>query len=166
MTKKKDNASIPGLSLNGTTWLTSKKGFYQQGFQTTIHQATKLDLKNAEHYGLELVSRYTKIDPRLLQLYKINEQRERSTTTITYQVKSGIMINGKLYVTAQIVDYNQYTISFNYRYRNRSYDFFKITDTNRSATHQYNKFDRSDKTHWVRYRNKLEFYHRKKYKER
>lgn len=166
MTKKKDNSAIPGLSLSGNTWLTSKKGFYQEGFKTTIHHATKLDLKNAEHYGLELVSRYTKIDPRLLQLCKINELHERSTTTLIYQVKSGIMINGKLYVTAQIVDYNQYTLSFNYRYRNRSYDFFKDTDTDRSATHQYNKFDKNDKTHWIRYRNKLEFYHRKKYKER
>ena len=166
MTKKKDNTSISGLSLNGNTWLTSKKGFYQEGFKTTIHQATKLDLKNAEHYGLELVSRYTEIDQRLLQLHKIDERHQRSTTTIIYQVKSGIMINGKLYITAQIVDYGQYTLSFNYRYRNRSYDFFKITDTNRAATHKFNQYSRDDKTHWIRYRNKMEFYHRKKYKER
>lgn len=165
MSKKRNGIDIKGLSLNGETWLSSQKGFYLEGFHTMIKHATQLDLKNAEKYALELVSRYLKINQVLLSLNKIDENSEMSTTTIVYQVKSGIMINGKIYITAQILDNDNINLSFNFKYRTTSKNFFETVDIQDSKINHENITHDTDSIHWVRHRNKQEI-HRLKYKEK
>lgn len=162
--KKKDGSGISGYSVNGHSYLTTTTGFYLNGFSTIINHASMLDLKNAEKYGLELVSRYTAIVKPLLQLKKIKESNTLSTNTIVYQVKSGIMINGKLYITAQILDEKHITLMFNYKYRVNSRDFFDSQNLyDDKITHKTKGAFQSSR--WVRNRNRQEEY-RRKYKER
>lgn len=168
MPKGKDASGIKGLSLNGHSYLTTDKGFYLQGFQTIIKDATKKDVYNAEKYGLELVSRYIKIQKELLYLKKIDEKRTLSTTTVIYQVKTGIMINGKLYITVQILDEQHMTIMYNYRYRTDSKNFFEVENVyDDRITHRNTAKGSWEHTtaKWIRNRNKQENI-RRKYKER
>lgn len=168
MPKGKDASGIKGLSLNGHSYLTTDKGFYLQGFQTIIKDATKKDIYNAEKYGLELVSRYIKIQKELLYLKKIDEKRTLSTTTVIYQVKTGIMTNGKLYITVQILDEQHMTIMYNYRYRTDSRHFFEVENVyDDRITHKNTAKGGWGHTtaQWIRNRNKQENI-RRKYKER
>lgn len=165
MPKRKDESGIKGLSLTGHAFLNSEKGYYLEGFQTTIKRATQKDVHNAEKYGLELVSRYIKIDQRLLYLHKINEEHTLSTTTMIYQVRSGIIINGKLYITVQILDLKHITIMYNYRYRTESRTYFETVDVDNRINH-VNEFDMNKrKSKWIQHRNKQELI-RRKFKER
>lgn len=168
MPKGKDESGIKGLSLNGHSYLTTDKGFYLQGFQTVIKDATNRDVYNAEKYGIELVSRYIKIQKELLYLKKIDEKQTLSTTTIIYQVKTGIMINGKLYITVQILDEHHITIMYNYRYRVDSRHFFNAENVfDRRITHKNTAKGSWGHTtaKWIRNRNRQESI-RRKYKER
>lgn len=162
--KRKDASGISGYSVNGHSYLTTKKGFYLNGFNTIINHASMLDLRNTEKYGLELVSRYTSIMKPLLQLDKLEESNTLSTTTIVYQVKSGAMINGKLYITAQILDEKHITLMFNYKYRVNSRDYFNSQNFyDDKITHKTKGSFKSSQ--WIRNRNRQEIY-RRKYKER
>lgn len=168
MPKRKDDSGIAGYSIYNKSYLTTEKGFYLNGFTTTIKQATMHNLYHAEHYALQLVSRYTGIDIKLLKLKKLKESNTLSTTTIIYQVKTGSMINGKVYVTAQILSEHDITIMFNYKYRVNSYDFFRQADMlDNRITHKNGvKGNWSNvSTRWIRNRNRQEKI-RRKYKER
>ena len=168
VTKRSDSSGISGYSVYNKSYLTTEKGFYLNGFTTTIKQATKHNLYHAEDYGLQLVSRYTGIDQRLLRLDKIKESNTLSTTTIIYQVKTGSMINGKIYITAQILSEHDIIIMYNYRYRVNSRDYFneenvmdnRITHKNAESGNWNNVSAR-----WIRNRNRQEDT-RRKYKER
>lgn len=168
MPKQKDASGIPGYSIHNKSYLTTEKGFYLQGFTTSIKNVGQHELSKAEHYAIELVSRYSKIDKRLLHLNKISESHTMSTTTFVYQVTTGSMINGKIYITAQILSEKNINLMFNYRYRVDSKHYFEVQDTFDShINHHNNTVGWADwkNSRWIRHRNKQEN-HRKKYKER
>lgn len=171
--KQKNESGIKGLSLTGAGFLNSKRGYYLEGFFTKINKASKKDLYNAEKYGLELVSRYEKIDLKLLQLKKIDQKGTISTTTEIYQVRTGAMINGKLYITAQVLSENYITIMYNYRYRTTSRDFFNIHDSLDSrVTHKNPGYGKGRKIGKKKVSRKVQLHEnkqeniRRKYKER
>lgn len=165
--KHKDNSGIPGYAMNNRSYLTTEKGFYLHGFETTIKKASRKDLTKAEDYALELVSRYSDIDIRLLHLNKLKEEHTLSTTTIIYQVTTGAMINGKVYITAQILDEHNITLMFNYSYRVDSKYFFQNSNLMDNRINYSNPLGATDwkNASWVRHRNKQEV-HRRRYKER
>ena len=77
MTKQKESISLRGVSLTGKSYMMSEKGFYLQGFNTTLNHLTTAHLKNYMNYGRDLVSRYEQLDPKLIQFKLIHEEQNR-----------------------------------------------------------------------------------------
>ena len=78
------------------------------------------------------------------------------------------MINGKLYITVQILDEQHMTIMYNYRYRTDSKNFFEVENVyDDRITHKNTAKGSWGHTtaKWIRNRNKQENI-RRKYKER
>lgn len=159
-------SGIAGYSPKMRGYLNTEKGYYLYGFNTVIHQASRENIKNAKKYAIQLVARYTGIKPILLKLKPIDESQTISTTTKVYQVKTGSMINGKIYITTQILDVKHITLTFNYRYRVSGYDYF-----HQSPPKFKNRFikDKSQQRHSNRkmfnHSRRIQVSHRK-YKER
>lgn len=159
-------SGIPGYSPLKRGYLNTEKGYYLYGFNTVIHQASRENVRNAKKYAIQLVSRYIGIKPILLKLKPIDENQTISTTTRVYQVKTGAMINGKIYITTQILDLKHITLTFNYRYRVSGYDYFHQSPPKfknryiKTKTQQYHT-ERKLFTHNNRMQNS-----RRKYKER
>lgn len=124
MTKQKESISLRGVSLTGKSYMMSEKGFYLQGFNTTLNHLTTAHLKNYLNYGRDLVSRYEQLDPRLIQFKLIHEEQNLSTVTEVHSVRTGAIVAGKLYVTVQILNEDDVKINYNYRFRTSSEDFF------------------------------------------
>ena len=182
MTKQKESISLRGVSLTGKSYLMTEKGFYLQGFNTTLNHLTTAHLKNYLNYGRDLVSRYEKLDPKLIQFKSIREEQNLSTVTEVHLVKTGAIIAGKLYITVQILNEDNVKINYNYRYRTSSEEFFNhqpnldpsISGDNSEALRlkamgqslSNGKGDKGRfKNHkYVRIRNRNEF-KRRKYKE-
>lgn len=180
MVKEKEGSSLPGVSITGGAYLNSTLGFYLQGFTTQIKHARYLQVKKAKYYGLELVSRFEKVDQALLSLKKIAERNTLTTNTFIYQVTTGSIIYGKLYITYQRFDEDDTNITYNYRYRDKSKTFFEEnpnidvrikTGENQEAKHMrsMNKKVGDDPTRfknhkYVRIRNKQETL-RRRFKE-
>ena len=182
MTKSKESTSLKGVSLTGKSYLMSEKGFYLQGFNTTLNHLTTAHLKNYLNYGRDLVSRYEKLNPKLVQFKLAHEEQSLSTTTEVHLVKTGAIVTGKLYITVQILNEDDVKINYNYRYRTSSEEFFnrqpnlnpQISGDNsetirlkaQGRTVSSGKGDKGRfRNHkYVRIRNKNE-YKRRKYKE-
>lgn len=108
--KGADNAPV-------NRYLLTDKAYHTEGFTTHIRQATKKEYENRCKIGLELLSRYLLIDVKLLQLHLINTTNSYSTTTMEYQVTSGIIKYGKLYITTQVLSEEYITIDYHFRER-------------------------------------------------
>ena len=108
--KGADNAPV-------NRYLLTDKAYHAEGFTTHIRQATINEYENRCKIGLELLSRYLLIDIKLLQLHLINTTNSYSTTTMEYQVTSGIIKYGKLYITTQVLSEGYITIDYHFRER-------------------------------------------------
>ena len=82
-----------------------------------MRPATKQEYESRCKIGIELLSRYLLIDTRLLQLHLISTTNNYSTTTWEYQVTSGIIKYGKLYITTQVLSEDYITIDYHFRER-------------------------------------------------
>ena len=110
--KGADNAPV-------NRYLLTDKAYHTEGFTTHIRPATKQEYDSRCKIGLELLSRYLLIDTRLLQLHLISTTNNYSTTTWEYQVTSGIIKYGKLYITTQVLSEDYITIDYHFRERVR-----------------------------------------------
>ena len=108
--KGADNAPV-------NRYLLTDKAYHAEGFTTHIRQATKKEYESRCRIGLELLSRYLLIDIKLLQLHLVNTTNSYSTTTVEYQVTSGIIKYGKLYITTQVLSEEYITIDYHFRER-------------------------------------------------
>lgn len=108
--KGADNAPV-------NRYLLTDKAYHTEGFTTHIRPATKQEYDSRCKIGLELLSRYLLIDTRLLQLHLISTTNNYSTTTWEYQVTSGIIKYGKLYITTQVLSEDYITIDYHFRER-------------------------------------------------
>lgn len=108
--KGADNAPV-------NRYLLTDKAYHTEGFTTHIRPATKQEYESRCKIGIELLSRYLLIDTRLLQLHLINTANNYSTTTWEYQVTSGIIKYGKLYITTQVLSEDYITIDYHFRER-------------------------------------------------
>ncbi len=160
MAKRKDESGIPGYSVNNKSYLTTDKAFYLQGFHTLIKDATKDDLYHAEQIGLNLVASYIKIQSELLHLKKLKIASTLSTTTVIYQVKTGVMVNGKLYITVQMIDEGDIWITYNYRYRVSGDDYLIEQGKKQSQVNLRRKYDWTS-TEGRRYYNRRELKRRR-----
>lgn len=99
--------------------LLSKKGYYVFGFTTTLEKATSKDLELAETYGVQLVSKFEKLEPVLMYLHEKESEHKSSLSTQTYAylVKIGVMIIGELKISIQILPKDYYRITYIYNYR-------------------------------------------------
>lgn len=102
----------------------SKKGFYLQGFNTTLKHLTTKHLNFYLNYARDLISQFEQIDSKLIQFKLIHEEQNLSTTTEVHQVKTGTIVMGKVYIMVQILNEDDVKINYNYRYRTSSQDFF------------------------------------------
>lgn len=98
-------------------YLTTKKGYYVTGFTTTIKHATQRELSLAESYGVELISKYEKIDPTLITIIQKDRQPTLTTQTFTFEVRTGVMVVGLLSIVIQSLDDNHFNIMYYYQYR-------------------------------------------------
>lgn len=108
--KGADNAPV-------NRYLLTDKAYHTEGFTTHIRPATKQEYDSRCKIGIELLSRYLLIDTRLLQLHLISTTNNYSTTTWEYQVTSGIIKYGKLYITTQVLSEDYITIDYHFRER-------------------------------------------------
>lgn len=108
--KGADNAPV-------NRYLLTDKAYHTEGFTTHIRPATKQEYESRCKIGIELLSRYLLIDTRLLQLHLISTTNNYSTTTWEYQVTSGIIKYGKLYITTQVLSEDYITIDYHFRER-------------------------------------------------
>lgn len=108
--KGADNAPV-------NRYLLTDKAYHTEGFTTHIRPATKQEYESRCKIGIELLSRYLLIDTRLLQIHLISTTNSYSTTTWEYQVTSGIIKYGKLYLTTQVLSEDYITIDYHFRER-------------------------------------------------
>ncbi|MBT9670506.1 hypothetical protein GPK34_00445 [Secundilactobacillus kimchicus] len=100
-----------------------KEGLYDEGFNTTLRDATDKDIELAEHYGIELVSQYHKV---LMPLIHLIEKRSTSTLTSNekvYYVAVGKTIWGKLSISIQQIPNYKNTIWYYYQFRTEGQAF-------------------------------------------
>ena len=77
------------------------------------------------------------------------------------------MINGKLYITAQVLSENYITIMYNYRYRTTSREFFNVHDSlDNRITHKNPGYGKGRGKRKVELHENKQENIRRKYKER
>jgi hypothetical protein len=140
--------------------LYTDKSYYAQGFTTTIKRATKKEQELKEDFGFELISKYNKIDRRLLVLREIDNSYGLSTSTHVYLVKMGLATLGKLYITEQYLTDDWINLMYSYRYRVSSYKYRQLNNQ------KLLRFNNKTAHQEVRARKRISNNKIKRYKER
>lgn len=139
----------------------TNKSYYGQAFTTKISHATAHEQELKEQFGLELVSQYYHTKLLLLDMVDINHSGGLSTNTVTYYIKLGTSILGKLYIMQQYLNDDNVTILYNYRER--------ITDGkyhHQNNVKQNRRRSKSTKHQYFRRKLSLSVKLTKKYKEK